>query len=114
VQGFPASGSKWQISTSASFITAFPRWRPDGKELFYDRMGQMMAVDLTGTMPGGPFKAGTPQELFPGLSNLPPHNYDITPGGQRFLVLAATNLAAGPAPIVVVMNWKTGLLGSQK
>jgi len=114
VQDFPASGGKWQISTGASFITAFPRWRPDGKELFYDRMGQMMAVDLTGTMPGGPFKAGTPQELFPGLSNLPPHNYDITPGGQRFLVLAATNLAAGPAPIVVVMNWKTGLLGSQK
>ena len=113
VQGFPAFGGKWQISTGTS-DTSFPRWRSDGKELFYDRQGQLMAVDLTGTLPGGPFKAGTPQELFSGLSNLPPHNYDVTPGGQRFLVIAATNLAAGPSPIVVVLNWKTGLLGSQK
>ncbi len=113
VQGFPASGGKWQISTSTS-DGLYPRWRSDGKELFYDRAGQLMAVDLTGTVPGGPFKAGTPQELFPGLSNLPPHNYDVTPGGQRFLVVVVTNHAAGPAPIVVVLNWKTGLLGSQK
>ena len=111
VQGFPAPGGKWQISTSASL---FPRWRSDGKELFFDRNGQLLAVDLSGTVPGGQFKAGTPQELFPGLSNLPPHNYDVTPGGQRFLVLAEGNLGAGASPIVVVLNWKTGLLGNQK
>lgn len=114
VQGFPAPGGKWQISTNMSNNSS-PRWRSDGKELFYDRSGQMMAVDLTGTVAGGQFKAGTPQELFAGLlGGLNPHNYDITPGGQRFLVLAATNLAAGPSPIVVVLNWKTGLLGSEK
>ena len=113
VQGFPTSGGKWQISTSTS-DTSYPRWRSDGKELFYDRTGQMMVVDITGTVQGGKFKAGTPQGLFPGLSNLPPHNYDVTPGGRRFLVVAGANLAAGPAPIVVVLNWKTGFTGSQR
>ena len=86
VQGFP-SGRKWQISTRA--FGAAPRWRPDGKELFYGETGPLMAVDLTGTMPGGEFKAGPSQELFTGLLNLFPHMYDVTPGGRRFLLLAA-------------------------
>ncbi len=106
VQSFPVSGSKWQVSTE---FGTFPRWRPDGKELFYDRSGQMMVVDLTGTVPGGQFKAGTPQELFPGLNNLAPHNYDVTPGGRRFLLLAAPTLSAGGSPIVVVLNWMAGV-----
>ena len=108
VQGFPASGRKWLISTKAA-ISTFPRWRPDGKELFYDAAGPLMAVDLTGTVPGGELKVGTPQQLFAGLQALAPHNYDVTPGGRRFLLVAAQNLVTGPAPIVVVLNWKSGL-----
>ena len=107
VQNFPASGRKWQVSTKFGHS---PRWRPDGKELFYDAGSPLTAVDLTGTVPGGEFKAGTPQELFDGLlGGFPPHNYDVTPGGRRFLLLAAQNLATGPTPIVVVLNWKSGL-----
>ena len=88
---------------------ASPRWRPDGKELFYDGGGPLMAVDLTGTVPGGEFTAGTPQELFTGLRGIsPPHNYDVTPGERRFLLVGA-QLATGPRPIVVVLNWKSGL-----
>jgi len=106
VQGFPTSGGKWQISNTRG--TA-PRWRTDGKELYYDRAGTLMAVDLTGTMPDGPLKAGTPQELFPGLQNVPPHNYDLSPDGRRFLVLSPETVLGASPPIIVVFNWKSGL-----
>jgi hypothetical protein len=108
VQSFPPSGGRWQVSTTA-VDTAYPRWRSDGKELFFDVSGQLTSVDLAGTLPGGVFEAGVPRPLFRGLQNLPPHNYDVTPGGQRFLVLSAPNLLEGSAPIVVVLNWMSGL-----
>ena len=69
----------------------------------------MVAVDLTGTVPGGAFKAGVPQRLFQGLTSLPPHNYDVAPDGRRFLVITDRAAQDGPAPIVVVLNWMTGL-----
>ena len=47
VQGFPEPRGKWQISTGAATAT-FPRWSRDGKELFYDSSGELMAVDVTG------------------------------------------------------------------
>ena len=106
VQDFPASGRKWRVSPGNG--TA-PRWRADGKELFYDRGGRLMSVDLTGSQPGREFRAGAPRELFSGLLNLPPHKYDLTPDGQRFLVLTTRTLEAGPAPIVVVVNWQEEL-----
>ena len=110
VQAFPSSDRKWQVSTTPTRNNASPRWRPDGKELFYDSGGTMTAVELIGTQPGGEFKAGAPQELFRGLmGGLPPHNYDVTPGGRRFLIVSAQDLEAGPPPIVVVMNWTSGL-----
>src|SRR5205807_4912582 len=58
VQTFPASGSKWQISTDTG---AFPIWRKDGKELFYVTQGALMAVEVK---PGNSFEAGVPKMLF--------------------------------------------------
>lgn len=87
---------------------SFPRWRPDGKELFFDNSGTMVAVDLTGTVPGGAFKAGVPERLFQGLMSIPPHNYDVAPDGRRFLVVSTRGAQDRPAPIVVVLNWNDG------
>ncbi len=108
VQSFPATGAKWQISTNGG---RRPRWRPDGKELFYDTQGgELWAADLTGTVPGSDFKAGTPQSLFTGLVNFGRNNYEVLPGGRRFLVLGQSQqTAGGPPPIVVVLNWKSGV-----
>ncbi|MDO8677508.1 MAG: protein kinase [Acidobacteriota bacterium] len=108
VQSFPPTGGKWQVSTT-NLDTMSPRWRPDGKELFFDVSGQLTVVDLTGTIPGTAFKAGVPTPLFRGLQNLPPHNYDVAPDGRRFLVLSAPSLLAEAAPITVVVNWMSGL-----
>ena len=108
VQPFPASGGKWQISTKGG---GQPRWRRDGKELFYlapapDR--KLMAVEVKA---GATFEAGVPRALFethlPG-SPLDPVQYSVTADGQRFLIDTLAENAASSS-VTVVLNW-TALL----
>jgi serine/threonine protein kinase/dipeptidyl aminopeptidase/acylaminoacyl peptidase len=114
VQSFPVAGGKWQVSVGNRQYS-YPRWRSDGKELFHDASGQLMSVDLTGTVAGGEFKAATPRPLFFGLQDLSPHNYDLSPDGSRFLLVTGRDFvtATGQSPIglplVVVLNWQSGL-----
>jgi hypothetical protein len=109
VQSFPTGGGKWQVSTTGGVQ---PRWRHDGKELYYLAPdGKLMAVAVkTGTS----FEAGTPEALFQthifGLltSTLFSQQYDVTSDGQRFLIdldLSDTN----GNPLTVVTNWTVGL-----
>jgi Tol biopolymer transport system component len=105
VQGFPQPRGKWLISTGTT--STFPRWSRDGKELFYDNSGTLMAVDVSGTA-GAEFKPGPPREIFMGLRGLGGHNFDVTPDGRRFIVISE-GLETSSAPIVVVLNWMSGL-----
>ncbi len=103
VQPYPGPGGKWQISTEGG---TEPVWNPNGRELFYRSGEKMMAVDIT-TQPG--FAAGKPRMLFEGpyeptLFTNP--NYDVSPDGQRFLMLKPTEQArVAPTQINVVLNW---------
>lgn len=106
VQTFPASGGRWRVSTGGG---SQPRWRRDGKELFYiapDR--KLMAVDV---MPGATFEASVPKALFDtrilSLTEFRNH-YAVTADGQRFLInsrIEETNVT----PISVVVNWTADL-----
>jgi Tol biopolymer transport system component len=107
VQAIPASGAKWQISTSGG---GQPRWRRDGKELFYisaDR--KLMAVSVKGDTA---FETGAPQPLFELDPIYPPFLgvfvYQPAANGQKFLILANVSGAVTP-PITVVLNWQAGL-----
>jgi Tol biopolymer transport system component len=111
VQSFPPSGNKWQISTGGGFQ---PRWRRDGKELFFvagqDLGGpvphDVMAVAVD-TSSDGVFKAGVSQKLFTvvtGAGTANGNTWDVTPDGQRFLVSSPSTRTAVP-PITVVVNW---------
>jgi hypothetical protein len=65
----------------------------------------MMAVEVT-TQPS--FSAGTPKALFEGRYQLSPilNNYDVSPDGQRFLMLKPSETReAAPTQINVVLNW---------
>ncbi len=105
VQTFPASGSKWRVSTSGG---SQPKWRRDGRELFYiaaDR--DLMAVDIK-LRPT--FAAGVPKSLFRtrvlSLTEFRNH-YAVTADGQRFLI--NSGLEDTTRPISVVVNWTANL-----
>jgi hypothetical protein len=100
VKPFPEPGGKWQVSTGGGLE---PRWRGDGKELFYLAPDdKVMAVEV-GT--GAAFEAGTPQALFvTSLKNASGSHYDVTPDGQRFLLNRPIGEESSP-PITLVQNW---------
>ena len=106
VQAIPASGAKWQISPAGGDQ---PRWRRDGKELFYISADQkLMAVPVKS---GAAFEASAPRSLFALDPVYPPitGRFAYQPGadGNRFLILA--NVGGAGAPITVVLNWQAGL-----
>jgi Tol biopolymer transport system component len=102
VQPFPASGAKWQISTT---VGSQPQWRGDGKELFYmSGDNKLLAVEVK---PGSSFAAGVPKALF----DLAPlrmvtsnRSFAVTADGQRFLVVTQRQEAAN-VQYTVVVNW---------
>jgi Tol biopolymer transport system component len=108
VQSFPAPSSKVRISSNGG---AQPRWRGDGKELFYINFDRkLMAVDVK-TAPT--FQPGIPQVLFDphvfgdvsgGGASAILFRYDVTPDGQRFLVDSVAQSETAPEPITVVLN----------
>ncbi len=105
VRPFPkVEEGKWQISTDGG---GEPRWAPNGRELFYrtGSGGQMMAVDIT-TEPT--FRAGSPRLLFEGSyqsGDVGGAFYDVTPDGQRFVMVQAQQQGTGANQINVVLNW---------
>ena len=109
VQSFPAGGGKWQVSTGGGVQ---PRWRHDGKELFYVAPdGKMMAVPVEA---GATFEAGRPEALFQtrtfGLapSGSYSQQYDVTLDGQRFLINTDVSDVTA-APITVVLDWTAAI-----
>jgi len=102
VQAFPASGGKWQISKDGG---RFPKWRRDGKELFYlgaDR--QIVAVDVK---TGAAIQPGIPKPLFE-IRSYGQVQYAVTHDGQRFLVPTAVGEAESK-PATIVINWTAGI-----
>ncbi len=108
VQSFPPSGGKWMISTNGGVQ---PRWRRNGKELFYlapDK--KLMVVDLKED--ANKFEAGSPRALFEtrvlfvGFTTV--SSYEVTGDGQRFLMNTVVE-ESSPSPLTVVLNWTAGL-----
>jgi Tol biopolymer transport system component len=81
-----------------------PRWRGDGKELFFvSPDGEMMAVDITLDPINSP---GVPHQLFP-LNRAAANDlmsYDVRPDGQQFVIFMR-QLGTQDTPITVVLNW---------
>jgi len=85
-----------------------PRWRADGKELFYiDADNQLMAVPVDLESVRTP-KVGSPVPLFTPFWSLVPHhpsikNYSVSRDGGRFLVDV---LRETTSPVTVLLNWQ--------
>jgi hypothetical protein len=100
VQHFPGGGDKQRISTHGGDE---PVWDPSGKKLYYRGGDKMMAVTID-TVPE--FSASAPKELFTGRyeSFRFSANYDITPDGDRFIMIKPEKKSE-PTQIIVVLNW---------
>ena len=107
VQPIPPTGAKWQVSTAGG---SQPRWRRDGKELFYIAADEKLMAVPVKTSPS--FQAGAPQELFPtALSSGGQYRFFYTPSkdGQRFLMDVPAEGSTAQPPITVVLNWQAEL-----
>jgi Tol biopolymer transport system component len=103
VTTFPGGAGKWQVSRGGGNE---PRWRGDGKEMFYLAQGGMMTAVPVNTL--GTFSSGTPAPLFQihcraPISSTDIFSYDVTKDGKRFLVnryIKPDNIS----PLTVVLN----------
>jgi serine/threonine protein kinase/Tol biopolymer transport system component len=103
--GKPSVGPKWRVSTTGGVV---PRWRRDGKELFYrTAAGDFMAVDVKAA--GETIQTSLPRRLFPAIPGV--HAWDVSADGQRFLISTPLRSTQAPVadPITVVLNWKSTL-----
>jgi Tol biopolymer transport system component len=107
VRDFPRQENKWQVSNKRGVA---PRWRKDGKELFYVEGQRLMAVSVS---VGSGFTLGTPVPLFEkrSLASIY-HQYDVSPDGKRFVVLDRPT-GDPPLSIHVVHNWFEEFRGRQ-
>ena len=79
-----------------------PRWRRDGREIYFLNQDAVMAVDVETK---DTFSAGVPRELFKTSGrNMTNDIYDVSADGKRFL-LPARQTGADDRPITVVLNW---------
>jgi serine/threonine-protein kinase len=109
VRPFPdAQSAKWQVSTAGG---TSPHWSAQGNELFYlDAANVMQAAHLT-TMPT--FAIQSKERLFSASGYfVSPWSqaYDVTPDGQRFLMLrVGSAMGMESASLVLVENFLTDL-----
>jgi eukaryotic-like serine/threonine-protein kinase len=102
------SGEKMRVSIGGG---TSPRWRRDGGALFYasadNRSIMTVPIEWTPT-----FKAGMPVRLFTMQTaarfGVRGTIYDVTPDGERFLVIVPVGEPES-SRITVVQNWATGL-----
>ena len=115
-KSIPATESLWQISTDGG---SMPRWRRDGRELFYRAAdGTLTAVDVGANLADEGAGAAsfeyvpTPKQLFGGV--LPDNygssgfTYQPSADGQRFALI--TPATGTDVSITVVLNWHQELL----
>jgi len=108
VRPFPnVGGGQWEVSTTGG---TRPLWARSGKELFYvGADGALLRVPVEAS--GTTWSAGTPTKLldgryYAGDGASGGRAYDVSPDGQRFLMIKTPGTDAGPAPaLIVVQHW---------
>jgi len=104
VRPYPGPGGKWQISNDGG---SSPVWARNGNELFYSNAdGKLRVVKVT---LGASFTATKPQPLDQIVaSDARWSNYDVSPDGERFVVVSEVP-EAPKTQINLVLNWFTEL-----
>jgi len=114
VRPFPNVGDgQWQVTNGGGVQ---PLWARSGRELFYlapDGALMMLPVEAHGTT----WSAGAATKFvegryFTGAGNNVARQYDVSPDGQRFLMIkdaGGTDPTSAPASLIVVQHWTAEL-----
>ena len=113
VRPFPkVDTGRWQISTGGG---TRPLWARSGRELFFLDGNSFLTTVPVQTTPA--FSAGNPTRVLntryfsgfgAGGQNVAGRTYDVSPDGQRFLMIkdiVGADQTATPASMIVVLNW---------
>ena len=101
MRSFPEAEEKRKVSKAGG---TSPRWRRDGKELFYiaaDNRLMVVPVKI-----GPSFETGAATALF--QVEAPDNQYDVSADGKRFLINISV-VEAKYLPHTVVVNWAADL-----
>ena len=103
VAPFPWTGAKWQISNGGG---TGPRWRGDGKELFYFDLNGVTAAEVNSA--GSAFEVGSSKLLFRlPLRGIVGREYSPTRDGQRFIAVMPSE---GRSQVLTLLqNWPAEL-----
>ena len=103
VAPFPGPGSERRVTNGGGI---YPRWRADGREIFYAGLGgTLMAAEIAITK--GSIEVGEVRSL--GIpATTPDYRYDVSADGQRFLVAVPREQKSSES-LTLVYNW-TALL----
>lgn len=108
IQPFPQGGRRWQVSRAGGL---FPRWRADGRELFFFAGGDLSAAELL--LSDHP-RVGAVTVLFSFKrrpANVNDYPYAVTPDGQRFLVNVRSD---EPPTVSILINGQAALAREQR
>jgi Tol biopolymer transport system component len=103
VRPFPTGEGRWQVSVNGG---AYPRWNPEGGELFFVSGDSLMVVPI-GYTPG--FSPGMPQKLFDAkkagldLEEFSDLLYAVDTDGQR--LIAVKTAVRGTPRLTAIQNW---------
>jgi len=111
IRTFPEAGGQWPVSTSGG---TQPRWRPDGKELFYVAPdAKLMAVPIRVAADAHGLDVGVPVALFqthlavggniPSAGFQAHAQYAVASDGRFLMNVQAED--AVTTPIAIVQNW---------
>jgi hypothetical protein len=107
---FPDAGNRQMVSRNGGHS---PRWRGDGRELFYVAPDSMlMSATITDASPSAPTALfAVPAGFAPrdATTSRAPAPWAVTPDGQRFLFAAPADAASHANGLTVVLNWQAAL-----
>jgi Tol biopolymer transport system component len=105
IQPFPSGAGRWQVSTAGG---ATPKWRKDGKELFFfSTDGQIMAVDVGQN--SASLQLGTPHVLFKATTVSGPSGpYTVSADGKKFVMNTVLPQTL-TEPLTLITNWPADL-----
>jgi eukaryotic-like serine/threonine-protein kinase len=103
LRSFVQPGAALQVSVDGG---TEPMWSPDGTQIYFRSDRKMMAAKIVqGASPAVTQRRVLFVDMFDGDMPMPHRNYDVTPDGKRFVMIAPTEDAVPET--IVVLNWTT-------